>query len=175
MVATPQPYSPDELQRIAALLREGHSASQIASQIEGRTRSAIIGLVHRNEMLKAIGFSTQGVGYKVSRPRPSKPKPERRVRVSTASRSVPTRKSHSVRKRYTPRGKAQPEIPVPEPMMAQLEDLRNDQCRWPIGDPLEPGFGFCGHLVIKPGCYCPAHAQRSRTQPYYTFEATGDE
>ncbi|TPL86150.1 GcrA family cell cycle regulator [Mesorhizobium sp. B2-3-12] len=55
-------YSDSELQAIAAWLKDGLSASRIAagfSQQRGSpvSRNAIIGIVHRNAMLGAIGFA----------------------------------------------------------------------------------------------------------------------
>ena len=55
-------YSPEEIEAIAGWLKDGISASQIAARASlefGRdfTRNGIIGLVHRNKALKAIGFA----------------------------------------------------------------------------------------------------------------------
>lgn len=41
-----------------------------------------------------------------------------------------------------------------------LLELRNDTCRFPIGDPREPGFGFCGAPQADAAAkrvYCPYH------------------
>jgi GcrA cell cycle regulator len=39
-----------------------------------------------------------------------------------------------------------------------LLDLTERMCKWPIGDPRDDDFSFCG-LGIRPGTpYCPAHA-----------------
>jgi GcrA cell cycle regulator len=35
------------------------------------------------------------------------------------------------------------------------------QCRWPIGDPLEPGFGFCGAPCVEGKSYCATHLRRA--------------
>lgn len=41
----------------------------------------------------------------------------------------------------------------------QITDLGLCMCRWPIGEPSEPGFGFCGDRT-KPGKpYCEAHCE----------------
>lgn len=40
----------------------------------------------------------------------------------------------------------------------QFEDLSKDECKWPLGDPKKPGFGFCGKATVaerKP--YCAEH------------------
>ncbi len=36
------------------------------------------------------------------------------------------------------------------------------ECQWPFGDPLEPGFSFCGAKVFAHMPYCPMHLVRSR-------------
>ncbi|RUW99552.1 GcrA cell cycle regulator, partial [Mesorhizobium sp. M8A.F.Ca.ET.023.01.1.1] len=55
-------YSDSELQAIAGWLRDGLSASRIAAAFSVQrgarvSRNAIIGIVHRNAMLGAIGFA----------------------------------------------------------------------------------------------------------------------
>ncbi|MEI9411769.1 GcrA cell cycle regulator [Mesorhizobium salmacidum] len=55
-------YSDSELQAIAAWLKDGLSASRIAAAFSAQrgarvSRNAIIGIVHRNGMLGAIGFA----------------------------------------------------------------------------------------------------------------------
>jgi GcrA cell cycle regulator len=58
-------YTDAELQEIARWLKEGLSASRIAaafSALRGSpvSRNAIIGIVHRNAMLGAVGFANRG-------------------------------------------------------------------------------------------------------------------
>ncbi len=40
---------------------------------------------------------------------------------------------------------------------AALEALPDDACRWPIGDPAEPDFCFCGAPAEGKRPYCSAH------------------
>jgi hypothetical protein len=36
------------------------------------------------------------------------------------------------------------------------------RCAWPEGDPLQPGFRFCGEPVTQQECpYCAAHAAKA--------------
>lgn len=39
--------------------------------------------------------------------------------------------------------------------------LTSRTCKWPIGDPTEPGFHYCGHPPEAGRPYCEAHDQRS--------------
>lgn len=45
----------------------------------------------------------------------------------------------------------------PKPLMISLLDLTDRTCRYPIGDPLQPGFGFCGHACAYGKPYCAHH------------------
>ncbi|MCF8483457.1 MAG: GcrA family cell cycle regulator [Rhodospirillum sp.] len=46
----------------------------------------------------------------------------------------------------------------PEPKIRSVVDLSAHTCRWPIGDPREPGFHFCGKPSIPSKPYCSEHA-----------------
>lgn len=39
----------------------------------------------------------------------------------------------------------------------RISNLAATQCKWPVGDPKDPDFGFCGRLKREDGPYCPAH------------------
>lgn len=52
-----------------------------------------------------------------------------------------------------------------EPPGVTILTLTERMCRWPIGDPKEPGFCFCGK-PSNPGVpYCPAHAAIAYQNP----------
>lgn len=42
----------------------------------------------------------------------------------------------------------------------RLADLEAHHCRYPVGDPQSPDFGFCGQQVKAGKPYCPTHAER---------------
>lgn len=42
--------------------------------------------------------------------------------------------------------------------------LSSRTCRWPVGDPTESGFHYCGRPPISPRPYCDAH-DRQGYQP----------
>ncbi|ABC22456.1 GcrA family cell cycle regulator [Rhodospirillum rubrum] len=46
----------------------------------------------------------------------------------------------------------------PEPKIRSVVDLSAHTCRWPIGDPREPGFHFCGKPTTPGKPYCAEHA-----------------
>lgn len=42
-------------------------------------------------------------------------------------------------------------------------NILHHQCRWPIGDPQEVGFHFCGQKKLHDSSYCPFHSARAWT------------
>ena len=50
--------------------------------------------------------------------------------------------------------------PVSEPEVAQvikLDSLRSGMCSWPLGNPGEEGFHFCGAPAVPEKPYCAKH------------------
>lgn len=73
-VSTMSSYTDTELQEIAVWLKDGLSASKIATRLSVLrgspvSRNAIIGIVHRNPALKTIGFANPKGGRSGGRPR----------------------------------------------------------------------------------------------------------
>lgn len=55
----------------------------------------------------------------------------------------------------------------PEPVPTKVnrisfEMLDHKSCRWPIGDPKKPGFGFCQRHRLPGRPYCAEHQEKSR-------------
>ena len=47
----------------------------------------------------------------------------------------------------------------------KLTELDNHTCRWPIGDPKDENFHFCGHKVRVGQTYCDEHAAIAYVKP----------
>jgi GcrA cell cycle regulator len=54
---------------------------------------------------------------------------------------------------------------VPPACRVRLLDLDSTTCRWPLGDPRDPDFGFCNRAKIDGVPYCGAHAARAFNRP----------
>ncbi len=136
-------------ERVALLKKlwlEGLSASQIAKQLGGVTRNAVIGKVHR------LGLSGRATPSQPPRPAFKTPRPARPV--STQSLAP---------RRIAPHGAGQVAEPTPvyyveEPGSATVLTLGAHMCKWPIGDPSSDNFTFCGRR-IGDGSYCVEHAR----------------
>ena len=61
----------------------------------------------------------------------------------------------------------------PEPLSGEIEltALRYGMCRWPVGAPKDPGFGFCGRGCFQADVYCPTHMDMAM-RPKHTVVVT---
>lgn len=126
----------------------GHSARQTALILGGTTRDAVVGLSHRRGWVRAPELHGLNLRAVTNAPRRTDP---------AATRSI----------RPLPRKDAKPPVPAPQEQQAAtvaLMGLKACHCRWPIGTPGEPGFGFCGHPIQEGSSYCPTH-ERKAHQP----------
>lgn len=140
-------WTEDRVEILTKLWAEGLSASQIAKQLGGVTRNAVIGKVHR------LGLSGRATPSRPSRKaaKPSAPRTRK-----TASVSVP----RAPRATPAPRPAPPPPIeakPLPNGEYATILTIRDHMCKWPIGDPASSEFRFCGRRVKDKEPYCEAH------------------
>jgi len=146
-------WTEDRVETLKKLWTEGLSASQIATEMGGVTRNAVIGKVHR------LGLS--------GRATPSRP-PRARARPKAAaprkSAAAPVAKSSPVapvaRKEEPVAAPIEPQK-LPSGEFATVLTLTNKLCKWPIGDPAKPGFKFCGRGATDSAPYCKEHAAQA--------------
>ncbi len=153
-------WTPARIGMLQDLWGSGLSAKEIAARLgSGITRNAVIGKAHR------LGLS--------SRPSPIKRVPEKsaagiKSRISSP-KSMGLRRetgggyhnraflkeaeSDTSRSRET--GHYQPRVFKSSNNATQAQP---QQCRWPMGDPLKPGFHFCDRMAIPGLPYCYDHA-----------------
>jgi GcrA cell cycle regulator len=137
-------WTDERVAMLKKLWQEGRSASEVAQLLGGLTRNAVIGKVHR-----------LGLGGRAT---PSRPRTQgaqsagRTTRLSIAAGTLrivkpaaPVRLPKATGVELTP--------------TATIHTLTLAACRWPIGDPRDPEFGFCGRACSDKGSYCQGHAQ----------------
>jgi GcrA cell cycle regulator len=138
-------WTDERVELLKKLWQDGLSASQIAKQLGGVTRNAVIGKVHR------LGLSGRATPSKPARTDFKAPRPARPV---TASPSPPRRISEpAVASQPTPM-----RFVDEEPGLATVLTLGAHMCKWPIGDPSLDSFTFCGRRSGE-GPYCHEHSQ----------------
>jgi GcrA cell cycle regulator len=151
-------WNDERIETLTKLWQEGLSASQVARQLGGVSRSAVIGKVHR---LGIAGRETPSRPHAVVG-RPSGGRP-RASAGGTRRNAVPR----------APRLAVQPRTVFEATATATIHTLTAHGCRWPIGEPDQDGFGFCGRLRDSAGPYCAGHAPmavRRRETPMKTKE-----
>jgi GcrA cell cycle regulator len=141
-------------ERVATLKKlwlDGLSASQIAKQLGGVTRNAVIGKVHR------LGLSGRAAPSQPARPVFKAPRPAR----VAAPAPVPVARREP---QPAPAAAAQPQetravvYREESPGSATVLTLGTHMCKWPIGDPSTDAFTFCGRRAHD-GPYCDDHAR----------------
>jgi len=143
-------------ERVAVLKKlwtDGLSASQIAKQIGGVTRNAVIGKVHRLGLSgRAAPARPRTPSIKIARPRPA---------ISTAPRPMHHHMPAPVRLREA----ELPPIDIPENGPSNVLELGAHMCKWPIGDPAKTEFRFCGRKCGEGAPYCTDHARVAYQPP----------
>ncbi|WP_074381125.1 GcrA family cell cycle regulator [Bartonella doshiae] len=148
---------------------EGLSASQIAAQLGGVSRNAVIGKVHRLK-LPGRGKTAQVVSRAQKTLVGSNP-PSPRMRRTTStilstnnatscSVGATALKMEFVAEEVTEVDmSAKSNVVVPISRQLNLLQLGENTCRWPVGDPLSSDFYFCGADSGENSPYCAFHAK----------------
>ena len=173
-------WTDERVELLKKMWSEGQSASQIAKELGGVTRNAVIGKVHRLGLSNRAGATPAPAKAEpkpaapAAKPKPApeadakpKPAPEEPV-VETRPVVVP-----HVRKAIIPAGQPLPPQPSaneisPEALakVSEIEkkskkislmELTERTCKWPVGDPATENFWFCGLPVQAGKPYCEAH------------------
>lgn len=148
-------WTDERVELLKKLWAEGLSASQIAGRLGGVTRNAVIGKVHR------LGLSGRATSSRSSVPRPRRNHAPRQNR--TPSLTFGTRGNAALKPtfeaEYEPTPAPIEELVIPLHERASILTLKESMCRWPIGDPAEEDFHFCGRKKVGPLPYCEHHAR----------------
>lgn len=158
-------WTDERINLLKKMWKEGKSAADIAKTLgKGVTRNAVIGKAHR------MGLSGRPSPIKKPAPAPKKDSAKKASPVA----AVPVKGGKKAVTAPAPAAKKEKESAVlakeaeelkkieketlPPGGGVSLLDLTERMCKWPIGDPREADFAFCGR-AIRPGTpYCPAHA-----------------
>jgi len=57
-------------------------------------------------------------------------------------------------------GSERPPQNLPEAKFVTTATLTNRTCKWPIGDPGDPDFHYCGDQTVPASPYCERHDER---------------
>jgi GcrA cell cycle regulator len=146
-------WTDERVELLKKLWADGLSASQIAGELGGITRNAVIGKVHR------LGLSGRAKSPSSAAPRPRKARaPAHMLRVSRPA----MRGNTALAQAFEYEVEAEPEFVdnvVPIGQRRTLLELTELTCRWPIGDPGGADFFFCGGQTVVNLPYCAYHSR----------------
>lgn len=154
-------WTDERVELLKKLWLEGLSASQIAAQLGGVTRNAVIGKVHRLKLSgRARASNTQ--------PRQKKATPASAPRAMAARTPQPIAQSvgaAALQTQIDARAASKPDlrpvenVVVPMSRNLSLIQLGEHTCKWPNGDPLAEDFSFCGNEAEDGSPYCHYHGR----------------
>jgi GcrA cell cycle regulator len=133
------------------LWTDGKSASDIAREMGGISRNAIIGKMHR------MGITERGpAAEKPSVPRVERPAPVRQVnKFNSLPRLLPKPAAAPL---PAPVVHAVPHAGAPDVERLKLYQLKDNQCRWPVSGEKEHML-FCAGSTAPVDVYCKYHAR----------------
>lgn len=153
-------WTDERINTLKKMWKEGKSAAEIAKTLgKGVTRNAVIGKAHR------MGLSGRPSPIKKPAPVKKEVKVKEKAPVAAAApKASPKKTVASVAKATPPSSAEAEELKKLERELPQigggvaLIDLTERMCKWPIGDPREADFSFCGRGIRLGTPYCPEHA-----------------
>lgn len=145
-------WTDDRVDLLRKLWTDGLSASQIAAELGGVTRNAVIGKVHR------LGLSGRAKGNGATTARTRKPASPKAAGFTRTTKNAGGAKPAGAQA-AAPRPAPVVDVPKPEPKMLNLLQLTDSTCKFPIGDPQEDTFGFCGAKPRDGDPYCEYHCR----------------
>lgn len=174
-------WTDDRVEILKKLWVEGQSASQIAKELGGVTRNAVIGKVHRLGLSNRATSSSSSKSDTKSKTSIKSMPDTKRVSNKTSTSKVTSANSPSeprsnvtsLRRQIIPAGQPLPPQPSaneisPEALarVSEIEkkakkisllELTERTCKWPVGDPATEEFWFCGLPSQAGKPYCEAH------------------
>lgn len=139
-------WSENEIGQLKTLFEAGLSSSQIAARLgTGKSRYAVIGKLHR------LGISHLCV-VAPAEPR-ERSRPPRPVRQAP---SMPTISAVAAPLKLVAPVAAPPALKVAGDRIT-ITTLETGMCKWPIGDPGDEDFHFCGNARHGDASYCAHH------------------
>ncbi len=174
-------WTDDRVEILKKLWVEGQSASQIAKELGGVTRNAVIGKVHRLGLSNRATSSSSSKSDAKSKTSVKSMSDTKRVSNKTSASKVTSANSPSeprsnvtsLRRQIIPAGQPLPPQPSaneisPEALarVSEIEkkakrisllELTERTCKWPVGDPATEEFWFCGLPSQAGKPYCEAH------------------
>tara|TARA_B100000686_G_C16503001_1_gene818063 strand:- start:23 stop:526 length:504 start_codon:yes stop_codon:yes gene_type:complete len=133
-------WNEENTKKLQELWKKGLTASQIAAQIPGKSRNAIIGRAHR------LKLESRAISKRTT------------VKAKTENQNVPEIKTQKLGRKARFKALLLDRNFEPENPIYNLENLNDQTCRYPIGHPSnDSSFHFCGRKPYEKSVYCRLH------------------
>jgi GcrA cell cycle regulator len=148
-------WTDERVEQLKKLWIDGLSASQIAQELGGVTRNAVIGKVHR------LGLS--GRAKSASHSSIARQKRPARTGFNQKPARISARQLSNTGAKLTSSADAaslamlEEAATAPTALKLALTQLTERTCKWPIGDPQMEEFHFCGNESREGTPYCAYH------------------
>lgn len=162
-------WTDERVEQLTKLWADGLSASQIAAQMGGVSRNAVIGKVHRlhlpgraksggSRAPRAKRPATTATRTYTSRTGTSAPRsPSARSGGGSAATALNTAVDAVAFQEVDIRSTADVVVPISKKL--KLVELGENTCKWPLGDPMTDDFHFCGNDSADDAPYCKYHSK----------------
>jgi GcrA cell cycle regulator len=148
-------WTNDRIDELRRLWGQGQTASRIAELLGGVTRNAVIGKAHR------LGLRGRPSPIRREEGQPSAPRPARSTASATALADELTREASAPAVEASQPLPPLPAEAPPAPPAGKTARNGSKACSWPMGDPKQPGFHFCGDEAVPGRPYCAAHCSQA--------------
>ena len=151
-------WTEDRVSRLTKLWADGLSASQIAADLGGVTRNAVIGKVHRLGLSGRAKPASSTASRIKRQPRSAGYASTRAPRATARTSGANALNIDAVAEvRFRP--KPIEDVVIPISRHVTVMQLTEDTCKWPNGDPQNSNFSFCGHRSKETTPYCEFHSK----------------
>lgn len=165
-------WTDEMVEDLRKMWHEGLTTGEIGKRL-GVSKNSIVGKVHRlglsgrpspikkkNEPAKEKNETPKEAAKKEEK-NAKKAKPEKNIKEDNTSKPEIETKVSEVEVKETRIEIIRNSTKVEHPKQhnkVMLTDLDNHTCRWPIGDPKDENFHFCGKKIKIGQTYCEEHA-----------------
>ena len=131
-------WTNEQVEELKRLWSEGLTTGEIGKAL-GVSKNAVVGKAHR--------LGLQGRPSPIRRPEDEPAVPAEPETPPPVAGKAPRRTSKAAKKAAATKEKR-----------FTVNDLVSSSCRWPIGDPKDEDFHFCGKEALPDKPYCAEHA-----------------
>lgn len=129
-------WTDEQVEELKRLWDKGLTTGEIGKTL-GVSKNAVVGKAHR------LGLN-------------SRPSPIRRGDDENTAADVP--EQSTAEKKTVKPSPAKKTAEKEKKKLFTVNDLTSSSCRWPVGDPKDENFHFCGKEALPDKPYCAEHA-----------------